>query len=144
MKNGEEYNKFKRKALKILRKIRSSPESQLFLSPVDPSRPETMNFPRIVPQAITLAEVNNRIVRNYYKFPDEFKSDMNQIFSNAKIFFSSPENNVHKAADKLQAMFDIEASKLPHVLTQEERNNIIQRYIELRIVRYRMNKETHT
>ncbi|OHT09534.1 Bromodomain containing protein [Tritrichomonas foetus] len=144
MKNEEEYNKFKRKALKIIRKIRTLPDSQFFINPIDLSNPETLKYPRNIPHAITLVDVSNRIMQNYYAFPNEFKNDVNQIFNNAKIFFANPDNPYHKAANELQAAFDIEAAKLPHILTQEEHNNIAQRYVELRILRYCMNKQTHT
>lgn len=140
MNNIEIYKKFKQKALSILQSIQLIPESRYFINSHYMSDPQ---FVRSMPQITNLSNVWEKVQNDKYNYPDEFKNDVNQIFSCAKIFYKDPQNAIHKAANKLQKEFNIQSAKLPHILTQDEVNSIDQRYIELRILRYQLNKTTH-
>lgn len=92
---------------------------------------------------MTLADVYDKIERNEYAYPEEFKEDVRKIFASAKIVFSDQNESIVNAAEILQEKFDIEAAKLPHVASDEEKNSLVQRYIELKIMKYRLGKTDH-
>lgn len=141
MNNTDLYNKFKQKAFSILQSIQVLPESRYFINFQYLSDPD---FVKSTPNVMSLATVWEKVQNDEYTYPDEFKNDVNQIFSCAKIYYHLDQDNaIYKAANKLQEEFNIQSAKLPHILAQEEINSIDQRYIELRILRYRLNKTTH-
>ena len=143
MNDEEGYHKFKRKALKIIRKIQACPESQYFVSPYDLANADFGNYCRQIPNFMTLADVYDKIERDEYAYPEEFKEDVRKIFASAKIVFSDQNESIVNAAEILQERFDIEAAKLPHVASDEEKNSLVQRYIELKIMKYRLAKTDH-
>ncbi|KAK8870476.1 hypothetical protein M9Y10_008359 [Tritrichomonas musculus] len=140
MNNIEIYQRFKQKAMAIVQDLRGKPESKYFMNSQYINDPK---FIRSTPHPTSLSYIFEKIQQDGYRNPDEFKNDVNQLFSSAKIFHSDPDNVIHKAANSLQLFFNIEASKLPHILEVDELNCVTQRYIELRILKYRLSKSTH-
>ena len=140
MNNAEIYQKFKQKALSILLNLQEKAESKYFINSQFINDPQ---YIRSTPHVTNLLYVFEKVQHDGYSNPDQFKNDINQIFSCAKIYHPDPDNAIHKAANSLQLLFNIEAAKLPHILEQDEMNCITQRYIELRILKYKLSKTTH-
>lgn len=137
MNNAEVYKKFKQKALNIIQNIQLNPESKYFLNS---QYLNDSKFVRSIPHVMSLSDVWDKIQNDKYTQIDELKDDVNQIFSCAKIFYSDKKNPIYKAANALQEQFNIDIALIPHVLEQEELNSVDQRYIELRILRYKLSK----
>lgn len=133
---------FHKIAQDIVLQIMQQPDAFFFFKPVDPDVDCAPGYFAIVTRPMSLFLVQQKLDNMEYNDPQEFIDDMHLIWQNAKSY-NLPTTSIYKTADTLSRKFDILASSLPHYLSECEKESGIQKLIELRFLRYRMNKKTH-
>ena len=130
---------FYRTCQEIIHQIMSNDNSIYFFRPVDPELDGAPNYYDIVIQPMSIYRVQEKLDNHEYKLPNEFINDVRQIWINAKQY-NHPTHPIYKAADMLASKFEVLASSLPQYISEESKNSALQRYVELRLLRYKVNK----
>ena len=133
---------FYRTCQDIVQQIMSSENAFYFFKPVDPELDGAPNYYDNILNPMSIFVVQDKLDKKQYDSPDEFIQDMRQIWVNAKQY-NHQSHTIYKAADALAQKFEILASSLPRAIPPGSRNSALQRLVELRFLRYRMNKTTH-
>lgn len=126
----------------IVQQIVGTEGSTYFFKPVDPKNDGAPEYYQVIVEPMCIFTVQDKLDKKLYNTPEEFINDMNQIFENAKIF-NYPTHQIHKAADKLARKFFVLSERLPRSVPEGDLNSALQRHVELRLLRYRLNKKTH-
>ena len=129
-------------AQEIVQTIMENDNALCFWEPVNPEVEYAPNYYLIIPSPMCFFEVQEKLDQKKYNCPEEFIEDVRTIWQNAKIY-NNPSHQIYKTAHNLANKFEILASTLPHTLSESEKNSGLQRLVELRFQRYRMNKPTH-
>lgn len=109
---------------------------------MDPEADGAPDYFNIVMKPMCFYKVQEKLDNHEYKTPDDFIDDVRLIWQNAKLY-NHQTHLIYKTADTLAKKFEILIGSLPHVLTESEKCSALQRLVELRFARYRMNKKTH-
>lgn len=133
---------FYKAAQEIVQTIMGMESAFYFWKPVDPDTDGAPEYYNIIPCPMSFLQVQDKLDRKVYKSPEEFITDVRNIWQNAKIY-NHPSHAIYKAAHTCAIKFEILASTLPHKLNESEKSSGLQRLVELRFQRYRMNKNTH-
>ena len=126
----------------IIQQLMSQDNSYFFFKPVDPEADGAPDYNSVIPESMSFYRVQEKLDHQEYKTPDQFIYDVNLIWSNAKNY-NLPVTLIYKTADILSNKFNTLAGSLPHVIPEEDKNNALQRLVELRFARYRLGKKTH-
>ena len=129
-------------AQEIVQAIMAQDNAFYFWQPVNPETDRAPDYYQIIPCPMCFFDVQEKLDQKKYEYPEEFIEDVRKIWANAKIY-NNPSDIIYKTAHILANKFEVLASTLPHTLSDEEKNSGLQRLIELRFQRYRMNKTTH-
>lgn len=141
-KNTLWRSQFYRQCQEIVHQIMSNDSSVYFFRPVDPDLDGAPNYYDIIPHPMSIYRVQEKLDSREYSSPGEFIADMRQIWVNAKQY-NYPTHPIYKAADALAAKFELLAASLPQPVGPGSRDNAMQRYVELRLLRYRALKCGH-
>lgn len=126
----------------ILLELMQHENSYYFLKPVNPDDTSAPDYYKKNPRPMCFFMIQEKLDNNEYKTPEEFVSDVNAIWQNAKNY-NGPHHSISHAADQLSRKFETLLTTLPRTITGPSLNTDLQRYIELRFGRYQMNKTTH-
>ncbi|KAH0794867.1 Bromodomain containing protein [Histomonas meleagridis] len=133
---------FYRTCQDIVQQIMNSDNSFYFFKPVDPELDGAPNYYEIILTPMSIFVVQDKLDKKLYNTPEEFIQDMRQIWINAKQY-NHQTHTIYKAADLLAQKFEILASSLPRSIPPGSQSSALQRLVELRFLRYRLNKTTH-
>jgi hypothetical protein len=131
---------FSAKCKEIIREIMKSENAFLFFRPFDPKSKSGLRYYGRVPDPICFYEVQQKLDNEEYQNPDEFLTDVRQIWRNAKLGFD-PSTPTHQAANVLGKKFEILAGPIPHYFTQLEMRSELHRLVELKLYRYRLEQQ---
>lgn len=126
----------------IIQLLMAQENAYFFFKPVDPENDGAPDYFQFVTEPMSFYKIQTKLDNHDYKTPNEFIRDMNLIWTNAKLY-NKNVSPIFKTAEALSKKFNILVGSIPHVLTDAEKNNNIQRLVELRFARYRANKTTH-
>ena len=126
----------------IIQQLMSQENAYFFFKPVDPEADGAPDYHSVIPVPMSFYKIQEKLDRQEYKTPNQFIDDVNRIWENAKIY-NAPVTLIYKTADILSIKFNTLAGSLPHVVPEEDKNNALQRLVELRFARYRLGKKTH-
>lgn len=118
------------------------PDSIYFFKPVDPALDGAPDYYKYIQEPMCLLTIQQKLDNREYKSPDEFIRDMNLIWMNAEQY-NHHTHLIYKGADTLAKKFQICSASLPRGIEEDDKNNALQRLVELQFLRYRMNKKTH-
>ncbi|KAK8834554.1 hypothetical protein M9Y10_027555 [Tritrichomonas musculus] len=124
----------------IVQQIVGTDGSSYFFRPVDPEKDGAPDYYLIIMTPMSLFDVQDKLDKKLYNTPEEFIKDMDQIFINAKIY-NMNTHPIYKAAEVLANKFSILSARLPRKI--QDLNSGLQCEVELRLLRYRLNKKTH-
>ena len=143
MSESETHNKnFYGICESIVRTLMSDPGAFYFFKPVEPEIDGAPHYYQYITHPMSFYIVQEKLSSRAYSTPEEFISDVNCIWTNAK-YYNSEVNHVYQAADALSKKFDILALALPRTVSEDEKKSTLQLYTELRMKRYRQHKITH-
>ena len=126
----------------IVQQIVGTEGAATFFKPVDPEADGAPDYYLVVVKPMCIFTVQDKLDKKLYETPEEFIDDMNQIFINAK-HYNHSSHPIYKSADELATKFSILASRLPRKISGGGLNDGLQRQVELRLLRYRLHKNTH-
>lgn len=126
----------------IVQQIVGTEGSSFFFKPVDPEIDGAPDYYQVIVKPMCIYTVQDKLDKKEYNTPEEFIDDMNQIFKNAKLY-NYNNHPIYKAADMLANKFAILSARLPRQIQGGSLNSGLQRLVELRLLRYRLNKNTH-
>ena len=126
----------------IVQQILETEGSNYFFKPVDPEIDGAPEYYQVIPEPMCIYTVQDKLDKKLYNSPEEFIKDMNKIFENAKTFNYS-SHPIYKVADALASKFAFLSARLPRRIQEGDLNSAVQRHVELRLLRYRLNKTTH-
>jgi hypothetical protein len=94
------------------------------------------------PQATSFYEIQEKLDQNGYLLPNEFVSEVRLLFQNARL---SPKLKIPLShdIDELSIKFEQLAGRLPHFLSETERNSAVHRLFELQKYQYLLQKTSH-
>ena len=116
--------------------------SYYFFKPVNPEDTSAPDYYLKIPKPMCFFMIQEKLDNKEYKTPEEFVSDVNTIWQNAKIY-NGPHHSISQAANQMSRKFEILLTAMPRTVSGSAKNTDLQRYIELRFGRYLMNKTTH-
>ncbi|OHT06507.1 Bromodomain containing protein [Tritrichomonas foetus] len=126
----------------IVQQIVGTDGAAVFFKPVDPVQDGAPDYYQVIVNPMCLFTIQDKLDKKLYNSPEEFINDMNQIFINAK-HYNNSAHPIYKSADELANKFAHLATRLPHKIAEGGLNDGLQRQVELRLLRYRLNKTTH-
>uniref|UniRef100_A0A7S2WZM5 Bromo domain-containing protein n=1 Tax=Chloropicon primus TaxID=1764295 RepID=A0A7S2WZM5_9CHLO len=115
--------------LQVLREVKTHPNAWPFLKPVDPEKDKAPDYFEVVKEPMDFNTVTDKLARRVYENVSEFKSDMELVFKNCRLYNKVEDNAVRKLGDDLEVFFksswdkhDIESKLLVEnkVLTKED------------------------
>ena len=123
----------------IIQKILADENSFFFFKPVDPEADGAQDYYSIVIKPMCFFTIQQKLDNKEYQNQNEFIADVRQIWQNAKLYNQST-HPIYKAADRLAKKFEILSASLPRPVKESESHSALQRYIELRIGRYKSQR----
>ena len=128
-------------AREIIQQLMASENSFYFFKP-DPADEASPEYLQANPRPMCFFTIQEKLDQCEYKYPEEFVTDVRQIWQSAKLTQSS-SHPMFKASEQLSRKFEMLLTSLPKTVSNTAKQSDMQRLIELRFGRYRMNKETH-
>ena len=131
--------------LSVVEKIQSIPISCHFNERVNEK--EVPEYYKIIKHPMWLNEVLRKINDEEYKSPDQWKSDMELIWKNAKTFNKPPEYFISTSAVELQKVFEEMTKSIPSTAYElwlkriEHEQKILSKMLREMPGYYRPNKE---
>lgn len=142
-KMSENENKrFYEQCESIIREIMSDPQSFFFFKPVEPEIDGAPQYFQFITHPMCFYVIQEKLNARAYSRPEEFIADVNLIWTDAK-YYNGEKNQVYQTAERLSKKFEILSLTLPKTISPDEKVSALQRYTEMRLKRYRQNKETH-
>ncbi|KAJ2584402.1 hypothetical protein GGH95_000404, partial [Coemansia sp. RSA 1836] len=87
---------------RVLLRLQAQPSAIEFMAPVDPIKQGVPTYFDVIKQPIDLSTIRTKLlVRHAYKSPEEFKADVELLFSNC-FLFNTPGTYVHTQCETLQ------------------------------------------
>ena len=142
MENSEpKIPAFYHPAREIIQQLMATENSYFFFKP-DPADEASPEYLQTITRPMCFFTIQEKLDALEYKNPEEFVQDVRHIWQNAKLSQSS-SHPLCKAADQLSRKFEMLLTSLPKTVSPSAKQSDLQRLLELRFGRYRMNKETH-
>jgi bromodomain-containing factor 1 len=91
-------------ALRELKKAKYRHLAYAFLQPVDPVALNIPDYFSIVKRPMDISTIENKLMNNAYKSPDEFEADVTLMFDNCYLY-NPPSLPVYSMAKELQSVF---------------------------------------
>ena len=107
----------KDRCMKIINKLISFPICYPFLEMIDPVRDGAPDYFEFVKEPMALAEVKRKLARDNYKTIDDFKRDVNLIWSNAVTY--NGEGTITDMALEAKYWFEKKMKKFPSSSAEE-------------------------
>ena len=124
----------------IVRELMLCPNSYIFFRPVDPVLDGAPDYFCQVRRQISFYEIQKKLDRDGYSNPDDFRSDVNEVWRNAQVY-NSPGHVAHETAVLLAKRSQMLMARLPHFPTSAEKMSGMQRYVAMKLQRYRKAKD---
>ena len=140
--NIPKHEPFYRTCKDIIQNLMSTENSYFFFKPVDPEADGAPDYFSIVMKPMCFYKVQEKLDNNEYKTPNEFIEDVRLIWQNAKLY-NHPSHLIYKTANILAHKFEILIGSLPQIVSEADKCSALQRLVELRFARYRINKKSH-
>ncbi|KAJ2437933.1 hypothetical protein GGF42_008465 [Coemansia sp. RSA 2424] len=97
---------------RVLLRLQAQPSAIEFMAPVDPIKQGVPTYFDVIKQPIDLSTIRTKLlVRHAYKSPEEFKADVELLFSNC-FLFNTPGTYVHTQCETLQRIFQTTWNRL--------------------------------
>ena len=132
---------FYHQAREIIQQLMGSEHSYFFFKP-DPADEASPEYLRNITRPMCFFTIQEKLDGKKYKYPEEFIQDVRLIWQNAKLSQQS-SHPMFKAAEQLSRKFETLLTSLPRTVSASAKQSDLQRLVELRFGRYKMNKETH-
>lgn len=126
----------------IVQQIMGMEGASFFFKPVDQELDGAPDYYEKIDKAMCIFTIQDKLDKKLYNTSEEFIGDMNQVFKNAQ-YYNADGHPIYKAAIMLANKFSILSARLPRTIQNGELNGAVQREVELRFLRYRLNKNTH-
>ena len=110
---------------KYINKLLRHPLSACFLIPVDPVRDRVPDYPKIITHPMDLGTVRDNLLDGKYSTSEEWKNDINLVWSNAKLYNKSG-NPIHECATFLEQKVKKDLEMIPKTEYDEWQLKIIK------------------
>ncbi|EAY16856.1 Bromodomain containing protein [Trichomonas vaginalis G3] len=106
-------NDFERQAtLKITTQLMEYKIACVFCEPIDLNSPDFADYARYIKQPMDLLTVKNKILSNSYSSADQWKADVDLVFSNAILYYRKTDT-LHILAEQMKFWFNNLLEKYP-------------------------------
>ncbi|KAL1220485.1 Transcription factor GTE12 [Cardamine amara subsp. amara] len=92
--------------LVLLKVLMDHPRGWVFNVPVDPVKLMVPDYFSVISNPMDLGTVKSKLLKNEYRYVDEFAADVRLTFNNA-LMYNPMDNWVHKLANELKEVFEV-------------------------------------
>ncbi|KAJ2879907.1 hypothetical protein H4R27_005040 [Coemansia aciculifera] len=96
---------------RVLLRLQAQPSAIEFMAPVDPVKQGVPTYFDVIKRPIDLSTIRTKLTRRQYKSANEFKEDLELLFSNC-FLFNTPGTYVHTQCETLQRLFQVAWARL--------------------------------
>ena len=126
----------------ILSQLMKQKNAHHFFNSVIPETDSVQEYNEQISNSMSFCQMQTKIDNREYPDPNLFISDLMLIWRNAKLY-NNPRSEIHRSAHDLARRSQILVATLPHFYKDDEKVSGLNRYVELRINRYRLLKKSH-
>ncbi|OHT00240.1 Bromodomain containing protein [Tritrichomonas foetus] len=121
--NGHQMSQFTEVELefckKFIEKIMKHPLSNMYLTPVDPKRDQVENYFKIISEPMDLGIIKRRLDSGEYKNTEEFKYDVNLVWTNSMTYLKKKTNLLYQVAAHMKEKCDKLLKNIPKTRVDE-------------------------